>query len=302
MRIFLAGGTGLIGSRLIERLWERGDEILLLTRRPKAVEARFGSACTLIEGDPTVAGSWMQQVADCDAVINLAGEPIFAHRWSAAFKKSIRDSRIKSTENIVQALVQTRVKTLVNASAIGYYGARDDEPLTESSDAGTDFMAKICVDWERAAAGAETHGARAAMVRIGVVLASGGGALTQMLPPFKAFAGGPIGSGKQWLSWIHCNDIVGIILLALDNPQATGPINGTAPNPLENKAFSQALGRALHRPSLVPTPRFALQIVLGEVADIVATGQRVLPRRAEELGYRFRHPKIDGALADLVGG
>jgi uncharacterized protein (TIGR01777 family) len=213
------------------------------------------------------------------------------------------DSRIKSTTNAVQALSRPTGKgggrVLVNASAIGYYGIHGDEELDEKSPPGDDFMARLCVDWEKAALAAQQQGVRVAVVRVGVVLDREGGALKQMLTPFKMFMGGPVGTGKQYVSWIHHADLVGIFLLALDNAAASGPLNGTAPSPVTNKEFSQALGKSLHRPSFLPTPRFGVRLLLGEVAMLVTTGQRVLPRRALELGYKFQFTDVEAALRDL---
>jgi uncharacterized protein (TIGR01777 family) len=311
MRVFVTGGTGLIGSHLIRRLQDRRDEVVLLSRRPAQAQERLGPACQFVEGDAMQSGPWMNAAAGCDAIIHLAGENIFNRRWSKNFKSLLFDSRVKSTENIVQALARNprassgAEKILVNASAIGYYGPHGDEELTEESGPGDDFMAHLCVEWERAARSAEVHGIRVAMVRTGVVLDKGGGALAKLLTPFKLGAGGPIGwtpwSGSQVMSWIHSHDIVGIFLLALDTPAATGPVNGTAPQPVTNRQFGKALGRALHRPAFLPTPPLALRALLGEVAGVVATGQRVLPKRALELGYQFRFPNLDAALADIVG-
>jgi len=295
MRILIAGGTGLVGTRLIKRLHERGDRVVLLTRRPDA--AKDMENVTVVAGDPMVAGPWMDAVRDCDAVVNLVGEGIFNRRWSAEFKQLLRDSRIKSTQNIVAAIAKSSaIKTLVNASAIGYYGSTGDEELTESSPAGADFLALACVDWEKAAAAAQN--ARTVNLRIGVD--PNGGALQKMITPFKMFVGGPIGSGKQYVSWIHHQDMVGLILFVLDNSQATGPLNATAPGAVTNKQFSKALGRALHRPSFLPTPGFALRVALGPVASIITKGQRVAPRKALNLGYGFQFADIDAALADIL--
>ena len=305
MRIFTTGGTGLIGTRLVRQLQARGDSVVLLTRRPDAVRERFGN-CTIVGGDPTQAGDWMNATADCDAIIHLAGENIFARRWNDEFKTLLRDSRVKSTENVVQALGKHprtpagQPKVLVNASAIGYYGPTGDEELTEDSPAGADTLARVCVEWEKAARGAETHGVRVVLVRVGVVLDGEGGALAKMLTPFKFFVGGKVGSGKQYVSWIHRDDMVGLLILVLDSASATGPINGTAPIPVTNTELSKAIGRALHRPSFLPTPAFGLRLILGEVAEVVTTGQRVLPKRALALGFTFKFPGIDAALADIL--
>jgi uncharacterized protein (TIGR01777 family) len=308
MRVFVTGGSGLVGSRLIRALSKRRDEVVLLTRRPEAVQPTLGSSCLIVAGDPTQTGPWMEAVDNCDAVVNLTGENLFTQRWNDAFKQRLRSSRVLSTHNVVQALARKprtaagAPRVLVNASAIGYYGPHGDEELTEDSPAGEDFLARLCVDWEQAARKAEEQGIRVAIVRIGVVLDQSGGALAKLLTPFKMGAGGPVASGKQWLSWIHHEDLVGILMLALSNAGARGPLNGTAPQPVTNRDFAKALGRALSKPSFMPTPGFALKMMLGEVADLLTTGQRVLPRRAQALGYTFRFPDIDTALQDMLHG
>lgn len=306
MKVFITGGTGLVGGRLISRLKQRQDEVVLLSRRLGAARERFGTTCTVVEGDPMQAGAWMDAAASCDAVIHLAGENIFGRRWNEDYKKLLIDSRVKSTANVVQALARNpksadgTSKVLVNASAIGYYGPHGDEEIDEGSPPGTDFLAKLCVEWEQAAQAATAHGIRVAVVRVGVVLDKAGGALGKMLLPFKMGVGGPVGSGKQWMSWIHNDDMAGLFALPLENPAAAGPINGVAPSPVTNKDFSKALGRALGRPSFMPTPAFGLRLLLGEVADVVASGQRVLPRKAQELGYQYQFANIDGTLADVL--
>jgi uncharacterized protein (TIGR01777 family) len=308
MRIFVAGGSGLVGTRLIRALSQRGDEVVLLTRRPEAVQETFGPSAQVVSGDPTQPGPWMESVDGCDAVVNLAGENLFARRWNEAFKQLLHDSRVRSTETIVQALARQprtaagAAKVLVNASAIGYYGPHGDEELTEESPAGDDFLARLCVDWEQAARKAEGHGVRVVLSRTGVVLDPEGGPLAMLLPIFKMGLGGPVASGNQWMSWIHYQDLVGIILLALDKVGAAGPINGTAPQPVTNRDFARALGGALGRPAFLPTPGFALQVRFGEVAEVLTTGQRVLPQRALALGYTFRFPDLPAALDNLLHG
>jgi uncharacterized protein (TIGR01777 family) len=306
MRVFVAGGSGMVGSRLVRALHERGDQVVLLTRRPEAVRESLGPACTVAAGDPVQPGPWADAVGDCDAVVNLTGESLFNRRWNDAFKTLLRDSRILSTQHVVQALArQPRTpagapKVLVNASATGYYGPHGDEELTEESPPGDDFLARLCVDWERAARAAEPHGIRVAVVRIGVVLSKDAVPIRKLLTPFKLGVGGPVGSGRQWFSWVHHADIVGILLLALDNPSPSGPVNGTAPQPVTNRDFARALGRALHRPAFLPTPGFALKLGLGEVAEVLTAGQRVLPAKALALGYKFKFPDIEAALADVL--
>jgi uncharacterized protein (TIGR01777 family) len=307
MRVFVTGGTGLVGRRLLKRLLDRGDQAVVLTRRAGHARELFGSRAEIVEGDPMRHGAWMDAVGDCDAVVHLAGENVFSRRWNADFKKLLYDSRILSTQLVVEALrrkpqrADGRQKVLVNASAIGYYGPRDDEELTEDSPPGSDFLANLCIEWEKAARAAESAGVRVAMIRIGVVLDKEGGALAKLLTPFKLGAGGPVGSGRQWMSWIHHADLVGLFLLALDNTDAAGPINGTAPNPVTNREFGKVLGRVLHRPSFVWTPGLALRMLVGEAGDLIVTGQRVLPRRALGLGYSFEYPTLEAALTQILG-
>lgn len=306
MRVFVTGGTGLIGKRLIARLMQRGDRPVVLTRRIGAARQMFGSPCELVEGDPMQAGDWQRTIETCESVIHLAGENVFNRRWNDAFKALLFDSRIKTTQHVVEALLRNprrgdgTPKVLVNASAIGYYGAQGDQELTEQSPPASDFMAKLCVEWEKAALAARNAGIRVALVRVGIVLDKEGGALGQMVVPFRMFVGGPIGNGKQWMSWIHHEDMVGLFLFALDNPQAAGPHNGTAPNPVTNKEFSNTLGRVLHRPSLLPAPVFGMRLLLGDVVEIVATGQRVLPAVPLQLGYQYMHPMLEQALRDIL--
>jgi uncharacterized protein (TIGR01777 family) len=311
MRVFITGGTGLIGRSLVGRLLERGDQPVIVTRRADVVRRSPAMRpVRVVQGDPSEAGDWAREVDGCDAVMNLVGHGVFAQRWNTNVKRKIRDSRVHSTENVVAAIGNARVRpsVLVQASAIGYYGMRGDEELTEESAPGSDFMAVVCREWQEAAAPAEALGVRLAIIRTGVVLARGEGALGVMTPIFKWLPGGaaPIGSGdslvrpgsgRQWMSWIHLDDIVGIYLLALDRADAHGPINGTAPNPVRNSEFSKTLAKVLFRPYVpIGPPDLLLQLVLGEVSQIVTKGQRVLPAKAQELGYIFKHPQLLPAL------
>lgn len=303
-RVFVTGGTGLVGTRLVKLLLGRGDTPVVLTRRP-GVAGTLGSGVEVVSGDPMVAGEWMQKVESCDAVIHLAGENVFAKRWNAAFQKLLVDSRVLSTRNIAAALVRKPVgsdgqpKVLVNASAIGIYGPRGDEEITEESGPGSDFLAKLCVEWEAETQPAAKAGVRTVQVRVGVVLDRAGGALGKMLTPFKLGAGGPIGSGKQYMAWIHHEDMTGLLLFALDNGAVQGPMNGTAPQPVTNKEFSKALGKALHRPAFMWTPGFMLRVMLGEGANIILQGQRVVPQKAVRAGYVFKYPTVQAALAQM---
>jgi uncharacterized protein len=305
VQVFITGATGQIGSRLVPRLRARGDRPVVLTRRPAVAEKMFGQDCRVVEGDPMKPGSWQDAVAECDAVVNLVGENQFARRWNAAFKTLLVDSRIQATRNVVAALARKpmrddgRPKTLLSGSAIGYYGPHGDEELTEDSAAGSDFLADLCLQWEKAAREVEASGVRCVLMRTGIVLDRRGGALAKLWTPFWMGVGGPVAGGRQWMSWIHHEDMTGLLLLALDAAVA-GPINGTAPNPATNGDFSRALGKALHRWAFMPTPGFMLRLMLGEVAGVVTTGQRVAPKRALALGYAFQYPQIDAALAEIV--
>jgi uncharacterized protein (TIGR01777 family) len=303
MRVFITGGTGLVGSKLVPHLRQHGDTVLVLSRRANAAA---GMDCELIQGDPTLPGDWQNRAAECDVIVNLAGENIVAKRWNDVVRRTLRESRVKATKNCAHAIgrqpcrADGSPKVLVNASAIGYYGPHGDEELDENSPPGNDFLASICVDWEKATAPAKDAGARVVLTRIGVVLANDGGPLAKMLLPFKLCLGGPQGSGKQWFSWVHRDDVVGLIALALDNANVSGTVNATAPNPVTNKDFAKALGQALGRPAFMPMPGFMLKLIMGEGAEIVLTGQRVLPKRAQDSGYSFRFPELDGALAAIL--
>ncbi len=306
MRVFVTGGTGLVGRRLVRALRGRGDHAVVLSRRAAQARETFGADAAVVEGDPMQAGAWMDAVSDCDAVVNLAGENIFGRRWNDAVKALLKDSRVQGTRHVAEALSRKplradgRPRVLVNASAIGYYGPHGDEELDENSPAGEDFLARLCAEWEREAVAVEKAGIRCALVRIGVVLDREGGALAKLLTPFRLFAGGPTGSGRQWVSWIHHEDMTGLLLLALDRDEARGPLNGTAPHPVTNRDFAKTLGRVLHRPSFFPTAGFLLRLGLGEVADVIVTGQRVLPRRPLALGYSFKYPTVDAALGQIL--
>lgn len=320
MRVFITGGTGLIGRQIARRLAERGDHVVVLTRDAgKAPRGGSRSEITYVEGNPVVPGSWQESVDGCDAVINLAGQSLFAQRWSSEVKRLIRDSRVFGTGNVVAAIARAerRPAVLVQGSAIGYYGPHGDEEITEAAPPGDDFLAQVCRDWENAARPAADLDVRVPIVRTGVVLAKGEGALGVMAPVFRWVPGGaaPVGNGgslfrpafgRQWMSWVHIDDITGLFLLALDTPEATGPLNGTSPNPARNVDFGRALARALRRPPLLPwfflpigPPDFFLKAVLGEVADIIVKGQKVLPEQSAKLGYAFAYPELAGALAQI---
>lgn len=304
MRVFITGGTGLIGTKLVAALIARGDIPVALTRNADAARRKFGDNIEFVSGDPMRNGPWQDTLAGCDAVINLVGQGVFDQRWSPEYKKLLADSRILSTRNVVTALARgeqsaTGPKILVSTSAIGYYGPHGDEELDEDSPPAHDFLGQLSIDWENEAKSASTAGVRVAIVRVGIVLDQGGGALAKLILPFSLGGGGPVGSGRQYMAWIHIDDLVRLFLWAVDHPNVAGPLNGTAPHPVTNKAFGHALGKAMGRPSFVWTPGFALHLLLGEAAEIVLNGQRVLPRRVLELGFTFNYPTIDVALAQI---
>jgi uncharacterized protein (TIGR01777 family) len=296
MRLVVAGASGFIGSALSSRLLEKGHTLTLLTR----AGPHEGSTATKrwLHWTPGASGAWEAVVNGAGGVINLAGEPIAAKRWTEQQKREIRASRIETTASIVKAIANAEQKPgfLINASAIGYYGPRGDEVISEEAPPGTDFLAQVCRDWEGEAKNAERLGLRVVCVRTGIVLGRGGGALAKMVPPFKFFMGGPLGSGNQWMSWIHLEDEVGLMLHLIEHSEASGSFNATSPNPVRMKEFCQNLGRVMGRPSWAPVPAFALRILLGEMAEMLLTGQRAVPAAAQRLGYDFRYPGLYDAL------
>ena len=298
MKVTVTGATGRIGSHLVAALKARGDDVLVLSRDAERAAEKLGVEA--LAWDPENAAPPKASLVGRDAIVHLAGEDV-AQRWSKEAKARIVDSREKSTRSLVHAIFDTepRPPIFVCASASGYYGARGDEPVDESQPPGSDWLASVVMRWEQQADTALV-GTRLVKVRTGIVLDSGGGALAKMLPPFKAGVGGPIGGGKQYMPWIHLDDIVGIYLAALDSPDFTGPINASAPNPVTNKEFAHALGRALHRPAVAPIPGLTIKAMYGEMAQIVLKGVRMVPGRAAELGYEFRHPELDEALESTL--
>lgn len=294
MHVVVAGGTGFRGRPLVERLERDGHEVRVLSRRP--------SAAREIGWTPDgAAGPWAAVLDEADAVVNLAGESIAGGRWTDARKARIRESRVWATRSLVTAIQQARRRpaVLLSGSATGYYGPRGDEPLTEASPPGEDFLANVCRDWETEAVRAAGT-TRVVLLRTGIALERDGGALPQMALPFRMFGGGPVGSGRQYYSWIHRDDWLEMVAWALRTNGVSGPLNLTAPNPVPNRDFARALGRALHRPSLLPAPAFALRLALGEMADaLLLTGQRVLPARAHAAGFTFRYPTLEAALGAI---
>src|SRR3954470_8317825 len=302
MHVTVTGATGLIGTRLVDALRERGDAVTVLSRAPDRARAALGAGVDAVAWDPLAGAAPAGAVAGRDAVVHLAGEPV-AQRWSAKAKRGIRESRETGTRNLVAGLraAQPRPAALVASSAAGYSGKHGDERVTEATPPGEDFLAQVCVAWEREAGAAAELGVRVATIRTGVVLDRSGGALKTMLPPFRLGAGGPVAGGAQYLPWIHVDDLVALYLRALDDDTWSGAYNGAAPEPVTNKAFSKALGRALHRPAVAPVPAFAIRLLYGDMAEIVNEGQGDVPERALEAGFAFQHPDLDEALADTLG-
>ncbi|MFL5300837.1 MAG: TIGR01777 family oxidoreductase [Anaeromyxobacteraceae bacterium] len=298
MHVFVTGATGLVGAPLCKALVDAGHAVTALSRY--ASPGRLPPGVHVVQGDPSVAGPWQEALATCDACVSLAGEPVAAGRWSDERKRRIRDSRVEGTARVAEVLAARGPSVWVSGSAVGLYGARGDELVDESSPPGRDFLAEVCQEWEGAARPAEAR-ARVVFLRTGIVLARHGGALQQMLLPFRFFAGGPVGKGDFYMPWIHLADEVALIAWALGEARARGPLNGTAPEPARNRELAKAIGRALHRPSALPLPTRVLKLALGEMADVVTSGQRAVPRKALDLGFRFRFPALDAALADLLG-
>jgi uncharacterized protein (TIGR01777 family) len=290
----ITGGSGFIGSALSRSLVADGQRVTVLTRNIARARPRLPAAVALIER--------LDAAADVDAVVNLAGENLAAGRWTPARKREFVDSRIGMTRRVVDwmASLKQRPRVLVSGSAIGWYGTRGDEQLAEDAKPGDDFSAHLCRDWESAARGAEELGVRVCLLRTGIVLDNDGGALKQMLLPFRLGLGGPMGDGRQWMSWVARADIVALVRRLVDNAGARGAYNGTAPAPVTNAEFARTLGAALHRPALLPTPAFALKILFGEMAGILLTGQRVVPRRATADGFAFKYPDLTSTLAAIL--
>lgn len=294
MKITLTGATGFLGSALTAQLRADGHELRILSRNPGGRAGYF--AWDPLAGQPPEAS-----LAGADAVIHLAGEPV-GQRWSPAVKEAIRRSRVEGTRHLVEALttLSPRPQVLVCASATGYYGDRGTEVLTEQSKPGRGFLPDTCKEWESTADLARALGLRVVKLRTGVVLGKGGGALAKMLPPFRMGIGGPLAGGKQWMSWIHLQDMVRLVSWAVASPQVQGPINCVAPNPVTNKDFTRILAAALHRPAFLPVPEFALKLLYGEMASVLIESQRVMPKAALDLGFQFQRPELGEALSDLL--
>ncbi|MCB2205139.1 TIGR01777 family oxidoreductase [bacterium] len=300
--ILLTGGTGLIGSRVTRELTRRGDTVTILTRNPKRAGDKLPDGVNILRWLSDDDDDWQSAVAEVDAIIHLAGESIAEERWSDAYKQRIYDSRIATAAALIDAMkkAEKHPSAMISASAVGFYGDTGEDQVDESDAPGKDFLAELCIDWEAAVRKAEELDVRVVTTRFGLVLAHDGGVLDKLLTPFKMFAGGPVGDGEQWFPWVHIDDVVGIILHALDHEEISGVLNAVAPGILRNREFADALGMALDRPSRFSVPAFVIKLAMGELGETLLGGQRVNPRRTLESGYEFQYDNIKDALADLV--
>lgn len=303
MKIILAGATGFIGKPLVSRLSAAGHHLVILTRDPARSRWHVSPKLQVLQWDSKTAGKWASAVDGADAVINLAGEPIAEKRWSPEQKQKLLRSRVDATRAIVQAFqsAKTKPKVLINGSAVGFYGPVENDEVPEETPKGTGFLADVCEAWEKETEPLKNTGVRIVLLRTGIVLEKGGGALAKMEFPFKIFAGGPLGSGTQGFPWIHLDDEIGLIEFALTHESVEGPLNAAAPESLTNAQFSKALGHALHRPSWAPVPAFVLKLMLGEMSEMLLTGQRAVPRKALQAGYRFKYSSATQALQAIYG-
>ncbi|MEH2406773.1 thylakoid membrane protein ThyD [Nostoc sp.] len=305
MKVAITGATGFVGSRLIQRLHGKGHKVVVLARNTAFAQKVFPSEAfpnlEIVAYTPNASGSWQSVIASCDGVVNLAGEPIAEGRWTPERKQEILNSRKLGTQKIVETIANANPKptVLVNASAIGYYGTSESATFDETSLSGNDFLAQVCQAWETEARKVKDAGVRLVILRLGIVLGNGG-ALGKMIPPFKLFAGGPIGSGRQWFSWIHVDDLVNLILQALTKPEIEGVYNATAPNPVRMADLSQTLGRVMNRPSWLPVPAFAIEALLGDGAIVVLEGQQVIPKRTVQTGFEYKYPNLQSALTQIL--
>ncbi|MEH2078404.1 MAG: TIGR01777 family oxidoreductase [Nostoc sp.] len=305
MKVAITGATGFVGSLLVQRLHGKGHQIVVLTRNTAFAQKVFPSEAfanvEIVPYTPNASGSWQSVIASCDGVVNLAGEPIGEGRWTPERKQEILNSRKLGTQKIVEAITNANPKptVLINASAIGYYGTSETASFDETSPSGNDFLAQVCQAWEAEARKVKDAGVRLVILRFGVILGNGG-ALGKMIPPFKLFAGGPIGSGRQWFSWIHVDDVVNLIMQALTKPEIEGVYNATAPKPVRMADLSQTLGQVMNRPSWLPVPGFAIEALLGDGAIVVLEGQQVLPKRTVETGFEYKYPNLQSALTQIL--
>ncbi|MDJ1168482.1 TIGR01777 family oxidoreductase [Roseofilum sp. BLCC_M154] len=301
MKIAVTGATGFVGLALVQRLIAENEQVLVLTRNPDKAKRIWPSGVEIVGYSVTEGGEWQSQIAGCDGVVNLAGAPIAEERWTADRKKILRQSRILGTQKLVEAIgaVDPKPQVLVNTSAIGYYGTSETAEFDETSPAGDDFLAQLCVEWEQSAEAVTEYGVRSVILRFGIVVGDGG-AVAKMIPPFKMFAGGPIGSGQQWFSWIDLDDLVSLILFALRQPQMQGTFNATAPNPVRMNDLATTLGTILNRPSWLPVPSFVLDALLGDGAKVVLEGQRVLPKKTLDAGFEFKYSTLKEALEKIL--
>jgi len=301
MKVFVSGGTGLVGRHLVSSLHQRGDQVVCLTRDKANIPDDFPAGVEIIEGNSVAPGKWQECISSCDGVINLAGESVAEGFWTKGKKRRIRRSRLSTTFNIVEALEnRDRPAVLVSASATGYYGNAGSAALTEKSETGHGFLARLACEWEHTAQQAESDQVRVAMIRIGVVLSGDGGALAKMLPAFRLGLGGPLGNGNQYFPWIHIDDLVRAFLFALDNPEISGPVNASVPTPPMQKEFAAAVGKVLDKPAFLPTPALALKLLLGEKGSIVLSSQRVVPNVLKAAGFKFQKVELDEVLAEII--
>jgi uncharacterized protein len=302
MKIIITGGTGLIGRSLAASLAGVGVEVILLSRNPTRGLSGLPAGVSIHGWDGHTARGWEALVNDAEVIVNLAGENIGAGRWTEARKKSILSSRVNAGNAVTEAvrLAEHRPRLVVQSSAVGYYGPHSEEIITEQTGAGKDFLSTVCMDWEASTYEVEKLGVRWVAARTGVVLSTAEGALPRMMLPFKLFAGGPVGSGRQWFPWIHLEDEVRALRFLIENPSASGAYNLCAPNPVTNADFGKALGRAMHRPSVLPAPAFAMKLILGEMSTLLLDGQRQVPQRLEQAGFKFKYSQVDQALQALL--
>ncbi|MEB3232885.1 MAG: TIGR01777 family oxidoreductase, partial [Leptolyngbyaceae bacterium] len=305
MKVAVTGATGFVGSRLVEVLQEQQHTVLVLTRQSDKARRQFPQSTfpqvEVVEYTPTRTGPWQAAIAGCEGVVNLAGESIAEGRWTPERKRAIMESRQVGTAKIVEAIAQVNPKpsVLINASAIGYYGTSETATFDETSQPGDDFLAEVCKNWEAEAQKVQESGTRLVIIRTGIVLDMGG-AIAKMYTPFQLFAGGPLGTGRQWFSWIHREDLVGIMVNALTDSSMSGIFNGTAPNPVRMSEFCQTFGATINRPSWLPVPSFALEALLGDAAQVVLQGQQVLPQKTLATGFTYQYPTLEPALKAIL--